>query len=322
MEVAIRLEGGLGDHILGMRFLYFIKRRYPRHKIVAYCDCGGFPSQLEAVSLSPFPDEIVPVLQDRTRVNFDTIGELDNLSASDLAKIRAADVFIDAWPGPEFMPGTTDINPGSLYIPQSAQLRVPFYRILASRPHLQVATDSREEARERIKFSNQHRYIAINFDKYDAESLRSNYHWLRPFLMELLEDPRVTILNLFSKCMDFPHLPEEMRCERREQALHTADALEEISSWHPRIVSLINDDRCPLRIKVVAAVLLMCRYFVGVDNGLKHLAWALRVPRKYFFPFPPAAYRVLRWMPDYHNLVLVGSVNATWLIGRIRRHLA
>ena len=47
-QAAVRLEGGLGDHILGMRLLQFVRRRYPGHLMVVYCDCGGYRSQLEA----------------------------------------------------------------------------------------------------------------------------------------------------------------------------------------------------------------------------------------------------------------------------------
>jgi hypothetical protein len=39
--VAVRLEGGLGDHILGMRVLRFVRDRYPRHEIVALSDAHG-----------------------------------------------------------------------------------------------------------------------------------------------------------------------------------------------------------------------------------------------------------------------------------------
>ena len=33
-SIAIRLEGGLGDHILGVRVLSFVRAKYPHHDLV------------------------------------------------------------------------------------------------------------------------------------------------------------------------------------------------------------------------------------------------------------------------------------------------
>jgi hypothetical protein len=160
--------------------------------------------------MSPFADKVVPVFQDRSRVQAENSGSLDNLLPEDLARVRGADVFIEGWPGPLLIPGTREMNPGFLYMPQSIQLGVPYYEILASRSRLVVARDSQAEAADLIGWSDESRYIGINFDKYGVDALRGYFPWLRPFLLHLVEDTRVKILNLFSQRMDVPHYPEDL----------------------------------------------------------------------------------------------------------------
>ena len=58
-----------------------------------------------------------------------------------------------------------------------------------------------------------------------------------------------------------------------------------------------------LPIEVVASLLTRCRYFVGGDNGIKHLAWALDIPRTFFIKAPPPRLDILRWMPDVHRML-------------------
>lgn len=311
-QAAVRLEGGLGDHILGMRLLQFVRRRYPEHLIVVYCDCGGYRSQLEAASMSPFADEIVPVFQDRSKVTAENLGSLDNLQPEYLAKMRQADAFIDAWPGPPFCSESREINPAFLYIPQSVQLGVPYFHILASRPRLKIPRSSEVEAAHWINFSLPGKYIAINFEKLGAEGLRRQFYWLRPFLLRLLEDSSLTLINIFSRRMDFPHYPEDLQLMRRKEAASACEAVSEICTWHSRIIPLVDDVERPLSVQTLAAILAKCHYFLGVDNGLKHLAWALRVPRTPFFPCPPNSYFISRWMPDYHRVVFLDAIEGQW----------
>ena len=64
------------------------------------------------------------------------------------------------------------------------------------------------------------------------------------------------------------------------------------------------------KISLVAGLLAKCRYFIGVDNGIKHLAWALNVPHTVFLPHPPGARFILRWMPDFDRSLLLGCTKA------------
>ena len=48
MEINVRMEGGLGDHILANRFVLAIKEKYPQSEIRMWSDTEGsrFQSQL------------------------------------------------------------------------------------------------------------------------------------------------------------------------------------------------------------------------------------------------------------------------------------
>ena len=49
MKIAVRLEGGLGDHLLGNRFVPAILDKYPDAKITAYSDTSGNTFQKDGV---------------------------------------------------------------------------------------------------------------------------------------------------------------------------------------------------------------------------------------------------------------------------------
>jgi ADP-heptose:LPS heptosyltransferase len=55
---------------------------------------------------------------------------------------------------------------------------------------------------------------------------------------------------------------------------------------------------------MVAALIKRCRYFVGLDNGIKHLAWALGVPLTCLYPIYPSTEHIVRWLPDIHRMLL------------------
>ena len=70
-------------------------------------------------------------------------------------------------------------------------------------------------------------------------------------------------------------------------------------------------------ISVVAALIKKCSYFIGVDNGIKHLAWALGITHTFFTPDVSKDYHyVLRWIPDYHRHLLFNYAKKDFL-----RHL-
>src|SRR6266498_396583 len=93
--VAVRLEGGLGDHVLGMRVLPFVHRSFPKHQIIVYSDAAGHAGQLQVAAMSPIVASVVPVQsrpKDRT-----VVGRLENVRPQDLTRMFSADVFIDGW---------------------------------------------------------------------------------------------------------------------------------------------------------------------------------------------------------------------------------
>jgi len=55
MNINVRMEGGLGDHLLANRFVYSIKDKYPSAKIKVFSDTENNNKMLEVI-LSKFPD--------------------------------------------------------------------------------------------------------------------------------------------------------------------------------------------------------------------------------------------------------------------------
>ena len=107
------------------------------------------------------------------------------------------------------------------------------------------------------------------------------------------------ILNFLTAGYDFRHWSEPLRTERRRTAADEFAYLREYRQGDTRIVHCVD-----LPIPTVAALLKRCRYFLGVDNGIKHLAWACGVPHTCLFPYTPDLRHVLRWMPDVNRLLL------------------
>ena len=51
MNISVRLEGGLGDCLLGNRFVSAIKEKYPDSDITAYIDSEGKTFQKEGLEI-------------------------------------------------------------------------------------------------------------------------------------------------------------------------------------------------------------------------------------------------------------------------------
>jgi Glycosyltransferase family 9 (heptosyltransferase) len=303
--VAVRLEGGIGDHLLGMRVLSFIKKRYPAHKILVYSDCAGNAAQLQVAAMSPHVNSVIPIFQERSRVTMSTLGELTNIDDKYLDVMTKADVFIDG-------------HSKFLFLDASICLDVPYYEILSSRPQLNIRTEDMNRAMEILGAKSGLRYIAINFGKYNAQAWRSNLPNLRRLVFDLLEDHQVYILNMFSRVFDFPHWPDTERMERRKQIIELSEVNAEICEWSDRIFPIVDE-----KITTVAALLKRCSYFIGVDNGIKHLAWALDIPRTFFFPFVPDREYVLRWIPDSNRMLIAHNkiLPVTQVIQAVKKHL-
>jgi len=71
MKISVRLEGGIGDHLLGNRFVPAIKELHPEAKIFAYLDTEGNTFQKEALeALYPSLYEDVKVITEKRDKKF------------------------------------------------------------------------------------------------------------------------------------------------------------------------------------------------------------------------------------------------------------
>jgi hypothetical protein len=264
--VAIRFQGGLGDHILGMRLLTYVKRRYPAHRILAYSDSCGAANSLDVLKLSPFIDEIIPLYREQPILPGYAWGNLTGLDQAAVEAMRSAPVFLAG-----------DLT--QYFIPEARIVGgISHYEILASRPALWPSAGARRAARA-LAPASVGNCVAINFGKYGAPFLQRHRDAIEQFLMRILDLGDVTILNLFTRTADYPHWPEPQRTERREQSREEAEAMAAFCQWDDRIVPIVEQP-----VDVLAALLERCRYFIGVDNGIKHLAWALGVPHSVVTP--------------------------------------
>lgn len=300
--VAVRLEGGLGDHLLGMRVLRYIRRSYPEFRVIAYSDAGGYGAQMEICRMSPFVSEVVPVYKESIRLKGQDFGSLNNLQTKYLEQMLAADVFFDC-------------AVSTLHLEAARQLGVSHFEILASRPDLAIPAKARDQVNDLLSSLPGDRIVVMNLAKFGPQILYSSIEMFHGFLDELLKDPRTIVLNVFTSHHDFPHWPEPERTRRRDSAFREAQILQQISESYPgRVLSVVDQ---PLA--VIAALLLRCQYYVGVDNGIKHLAWALDVPRTCIMIAPPDRGFILQWLPDYHRvLMLTGPQDVAKLIAEVR----
>jgi hypothetical protein len=284
-RAAVRLEGGLGDHLLGMRVLSFIHARRPCHEIVIYSDCGGASTQLTIAGMSPYVSTVVPIHQTGPPKRLSEMGRLDNLDAADLTEMRASDLFVDAH-------GVT------MFVPAAALLNVPVFDILRHRPELSLPPASLKEADQLLAPYGDAIFVGLNLMKYGGVVLQYYEPRIRHLLMGLLEHPRVVMFDLLTSQYDFAHWPQPERAVREQATREESAFCRALCGLSDRIVPLVD-----LPIATIAALLQRCHYFVGVDNGMKHLAWALDIPRTYFAPARFETDKALRWMPDLHRLL-------------------
>lgn len=282
----VRLEGGIGDHVLGLRVLPFVRQRFPRHPLVLMSDCGGHAVQAAVAAMSPLADEVV-IGRHRDRVgDLTQMGRLENLDEQSLALIKGAHAFIDTW-GNKF------------FLEAASLLQVPFLEILSSRAELVPPAAAEEAATRFLEPYAGQVVIAMSLSKYGRNLLAG--YWeplLAPLLGRILADPRVVILNLFSTGFAFPQWPLDVARYRESLVEEEVSLLRTMSTVHERIIPAVDLD-----IGLVAALLRRSAYFIGVDNGLKHLAWAFAVPRTVLHPDLPDISFALRWMPDVHRLL-------------------
>jgi hypothetical protein len=188
-----------------------------------------------------------------------------------------------------------DAHGESMFIDAACTLDMPVYELLAQRPLLTVPPAAHAAAACILPNDGQ-LSIALNLSKYGVPVLQRLY----PLIARLVDSmPRsVRILSIHTSGYDFPHWPEPARTGRRRLAHAEAAYLSQLSFTNREVSHIVDT---PL--EVVAALLQRSAYFIGVDNGIKHLAWALDIPRSYFHHGPLDARHILRWMPDVNRML-------------------
>lgn len=295
----MRLEGGIGDHILGMRLLCFIHKRYPQHKIIGYSDAGGSQVQLEVARMSPFFSEVIPVYQKKKFPTISTWGSLKNIEKKYLEMMHSAEIFFDAW-------GQT------FFLEASRILNIPFYEILSHRPELIVPNRFKIEASKILSPYKGYACVGLDISKHNFRFLSRNKENIFKFIKELLKNPRVIILNFYTSNYKFPHWPRALAIGREEWSARESAKIGQLWNINRRVIPLVD-----FPISMVAALLKKCCYFIGVDNGIKHLGWALGVPHSYFYHCVHNVNDILRWMPDYERHLFFNCYQQ-----ELKRHLS
>jgi hypothetical protein len=237
--------------------------------------------------MSPLVSEVVPVYQSDPKGLGPGAGRLETLRPQDLKRIYAAECVIDAW-----VPG--------MLVDASAAVDVPIFEMLGSRPELEVSLQAREDAARLQSPHGDAIFIGLNLTKYGRPFLETHGRAVLDLLRRILDcHPRAVILNIFPSCYRYDNWPEPQRTLRRNQSVEEAEYLCNLSTVDSRIIPCVD-----LPLISVAALLMRCKYFIGVDNGIKHLAWALQVPLTIFHPARPILRYVLHWMPDVHRMLL------------------
>jgi len=104
-KIAIRLEGGLGDHLLGNRFVHAIKEKYPTNELHIFSDTENNPNSINVLqNLFPSIYKNLTVLGKRKDPNYkihSIFGEevypahINNLPEEFLQNIKSYDKFYD-----------------------------------------------------------------------------------------------------------------------------------------------------------------------------------------------------------------------------------
>jgi len=284
--VGVRFEGGLGDHILGMRVLRFVRRRFPQAAIVGYSDASGSDVQRDVIELSPFVSCVKCVFKkEGLSIVPREMGRFEHIREQCVEEMLRHPLI--------------DTYGELMFVPASQALGIPIFTLLAEHPRIKIPTLAFATASRVLPGLAGRVLIGVNFQKYGIGVLRMYQHVIEGFIRELLTLSRnVVILNFWQTAATFSHWPEPAATIRCEQARQEAEFARELCELDPRIIPC-----CDAHIHTVAALLSQCRYFIGVDNGVKHLAWALNIPHTVLFPHSLNMRHVLRWLPDLHRVL-------------------
>jgi hypothetical protein len=232
--------------------------------------------------MSPLISDVAPVVRRTEETVLPDMGFLKALDDSSRRLIESHSIFIDAWSA-------------NLFIAESRALGYPLFEILRSRPELNPPSVAELQAGEIVRPYANRPLVAINFIKAGGEYLAQHFSAPGHLLADALMAGAV-ILNFISTKTSFSHWPRDARELREAQAMVEARVFAKLPEADRNIVNVVN-----VPISCVTALLKRCCYFIGVNNGIKHIAWALNLPLTCLVPSLPDGVSILRWMPDFHR---------------------
>jgi hypothetical protein len=194
--------------------------------------------------------------------------------------------------------GFLDATGDDLFTKAAADLRMPLFELLAVRPVLTLPAWATDEADRFLARFTASSFVGVCFAGSEPETLRSFQSRIVDAIGLALGAPHAVALNFFTTGYAFPHRPAADRARLEHDARESSPLLAGLSRLDARVVPCAD-----LPIELVAALLRRCRYFVGSDNGIKHLAWVLDIPRTFFVTARPHRLDVMRWMPDVHRML-------------------
>src|SRR5688572_2895228 len=224
-SVVVRLEGGVGDHILGMRVLSFVKDRFPHNPLTVLSDCGGNDAQAEIAAMSPLVDRVVKATHRRQLANVTEMGRLDNLDEDALCYVKRSHAFVDAW-GAHF------------FLEASQLLQVPLFEILARRPALVPSAISERAAAEFLAPYAGRILVTMNLSKWGAGLLAKCWQTAAaPLLQRILSNSEVIVVNLFTTRFEYSQWPEDLARYRKALLQEEAQLLATLPKIHDRLIS-------------------------------------------------------------------------------------
>ena len=279
MQIGLRLEGGIGDHVLGLRIASFAKRRFPDANLIAYSDAGGSSLQRELAALCADVDDVRSVhrFDPQTSVASENYNDL---AQSEREELNNCALILEGWTG-------------DYCLSASRALNVPVLDILSSRPTFRLAVPAPPLTYDKP-------YVVLNCSKYGGETL-NQWSGAIESLVKSLSSCDVHVV--YAESFSFPHLETDVAARRKRLVEEEAEYYERLQAKLPGIKLVKN-----LSAEKLIEELRNSKLFVGVDNGIKHLAWALQKPLFYFVPEVPTPMFALRWMPDAHRAIPMPSI--------------
>jgi hypothetical protein len=218
MNINVRMEGGLGDHLLANRFVYAIKDKYPSAKIKVFSDTENNHKMLEVI-LSKFPNmyerggEVIVSRKNKKYMITSQFGvenypcAIENQSDETMQKMLDCDKFYDLHiDGLQWMKYDFDWLRYFYFFPKPAAIKTPKYEPGFILTHLYARPDSVYnldqqyiiELLEKISENNKVVILTTEEHKNYYDSILQNPN--------LIVDSSSTVIDIFdiaSECSSF-----------------------------------------------------------------------------------------------------------------------